>query len=84
MKENPYAKMSDETLKKNTKAGTFVTGLLGGALFVLFCINIYNYTQTDFTPLFIVPIALLPILILNITNIKKMKAELKLREGNSQ
>ncbi len=26
--------MSDETLKKNIKATTFVAGLLGGALFV--------------------------------------------------
>ncbi|TAF95250.1 MAG: redox-active disulfide protein 2 [Cytophagia bacterium] len=82
MKENSYAKMSDETLKKNIKTTTFVAGLLGGALFVLFCIKIYNYVQEGLSVGLITPIALLPILLLNINNINKMKAELKSRDGN--
>ncbi|MFN3847979.1 MAG: redox-active disulfide protein 2 [Spirosomataceae bacterium] len=82
MKENSFEKMTTEELKKGIKTNNLVSGLLGGMLLVLICLNIFNIINgnSGFTSLTI-PVALLPILLLPINNLNKMKSELKKREA---
>jgi hypothetical protein len=81
MKQSSFSKMSDEALKKGISTATILSAMLGGTLIVLLGLTIYNYPQQGFSPLSIIPFALSPILFLNISNVMKMKAELKSRES---
>jgi hypothetical protein len=80
MKENGYAKMPTEKLKKLTTTVSAISGILGGTLLVLFAIKFYDFVENDGSGAsLITPIALLPVLFLNLLNLKNMKAELKNR-----
>lgn len=70
-----------EELDKKLKTTKTVTGLLAGLLFLQFAVGIYLTTQQGFNVFTIVPLAFLPILIINITNIKKMKEEISKRNS---
>ncbi|MFN3847980.1 MAG: redox-active disulfide protein 2 [Spirosomataceae bacterium] len=82
MKENSYSKMSTEQLKKTIGVSSAITGMLGVMLLILAGMAIYNKVQENNGSLSIaVPLALSPILFLNLVNIKNMKDELKKREN---
>jgi Na+-transporting methylmalonyl-CoA/oxaloacetate decarboxylase beta subunit len=56
-----------------------LTGMLAGMLMVLFALTIFISIKKTFSPLSVVPIALLPIVILNLLNLKTIKKELDSR-----
>lgn len=77
-KKNP-SELSNEELLKNKKTLEPLTYMLAGALLILFIINIFTAIKKGFGALNVIPIALLPILILNFKNLAEIKKELKLR-----
>jgi hypothetical protein len=79
MKDQKIQDMGTEALLKQKKTIGFVTGLLAGALIALFILTTASYVRKGFTPLLIVPFALLPILFLNVNNWQAIKKELKSR-----
>jgi 1,4-dihydroxy-2-naphthoate octaprenyltransferase len=81
MESKKLQDLSTEELQKKEKTTKFLTGMLGGVLSMLFCLNIYTGITKGFSSLTAVPFALLPILILNIKNLKDIKKELDVRSG---
>lgn len=79
MSENKFAEMSNEQLQKNEKVAKASTYTLVVMLVLLFALSMYLNFKKGFTPLTVIPICLLPIVILNLGNIKKMQEELKSR-----
>ncbi len=77
---NIFKKMSDEQLLKQEKITKGLTYVLGGSLLLLFCLNIYLGIRDGFNfGSMAVPIALSPILLLNVMNMKKIKTEKQTR-----
>lgn len=83
MKAKPLSEYTSKELTQKLKTVTTLTSIFAGALIALFAINIYQSITNKFTALSIIPIALMPILVINIASISKIKAELKSREQNS-
>ncbi|MBC6110220.1 redox-active disulfide protein 2 [Pedobacter fastidiosus] len=79
MTEIKLEELSNEELLKREKMIITVTYTLAGMLLLLFGLGIFLTFKKGFTALTVVPIALLPIVIINFGNIKKIKAERKLR-----
>ncbi|MBB4806533.1 hypothetical protein HNP38_001829 [Chryseobacterium defluvii] len=80
MKGKKIQEMSNEELLKHEKTVKTVTSLLCGALLVLFAATIFlNIVKKEFNPLTAVPIALLPILLININTLNEIKKEKKNR-----
>lgn len=76
MSNKKISEMSNEELLKNEKTIKTVTSLLAGALFFLFAVTVFlNILKKEFNTLTVVPIAFLPILIININNLKEIKKE---------
>lgn len=80
MRKQELSALSTEDLQKKGKVIKRLTGMLGGALIVLFGLYLYITIQKGFTPLLILPIALMPILIVNIKNLQRIKKELEKRK----
>lgn len=81
MKNKPLIEYTDEELISNEKKIKTITIMLATALLILFISNIVLTFKRGFSALNVIPIALLPILILNINNwnqLKKEKANRKL------
>lgn len=79
MSTKKYTQMSDEELLKSQKSIKTITALLAGMLLFLFSINIFLAFKKGFSTLNAVPIALLPIVIININTLKEIKKELNSR-----
>ncbi len=80
MKDTKFKELSTEELKVKAKSLKLMTGLLLGSLSTLFALSLYNTITQKFTPLLVMPVALLPIVIINFSTINKIKAELSSRE----
>ncbi|WP_238568013.1 redox-active disulfide protein 2 [Flavobacterium sp. ASV13] len=72
--------MSTEELIKNQKALKTVNTIFGVVLLMLFALNIFIIFMKGFSAMNVVPIALLPILFLNLNNLKEIKKELDSRK----
>ena len=81
MKGDKLQEMSTEALLKQKKSIVALTGMLAGALLVLLIIAIILSLQQGFTPLVIIPFALLPIVLLNLNTLKEIKKVLNSREA---
>ncbi|TCD02327.1 redox-active disulfide protein 2 [Pedobacter frigidisoli] len=79
METKKYEEMSNEELLKSEKMTSTLTYTLGGMLLVLFSLSLFITFTKGFTALTVVPIALMPIVLINLGSIKKIKAERKLR-----
>jgi multidrug efflux pump subunit AcrB len=79
MSKKSLSELSDEELLKNEKSLKTITALLLGAILVLFIINIFLAFKKGLSALSAVPIALLPIMIINFNSLKEMKEEIKSR-----
>lgn len=79
MKNKNFTELSNEELLKNEKTLKTITIMLAGAVFILFIINIFLAFKKGFSALTVVPIALLPIVIVNINSLKEVKKEIKSR-----
>lgn len=79
MKNEKFANKTTEELIRDEKTLKVITTIFGGMLFVLFIMGIFLSFKQGFTALSVVPIALLPILIININNWNAIKKEIKSR-----
>ncbi|RZK57782.1 MAG: redox-active disulfide protein 2 [Pedobacter sp.] len=79
MSKKNLSELSDEELLKNAKTVKMITSMLAGAIFLLFIINIFLAFKKGFSSLSVIPIALLPIVLININSLKEMKKEIKSR-----
>jgi hypothetical protein len=80
MKDHKLSEKSIEELQKTKKNLQLITGMLVGAIIVLFSITMYITLTKGFTPLMIVAIALLPIAVLNFGTVNRIKKEIESRE----
>lgn len=82
MKKEPIdlSALSTEELTKKAKTTKMVAGLLAGALLIEFAAGIYLTIKQGFSIFLVLPIAFLPILIINYQNIKKINEEIARRE----
>ena len=71
--------LSNEELLKREKMIGAVTYTLAGMLLVLLALGLFLAFTKGITPLTVIPIALMPILPVNLGSIKKIKVERKLR-----
>jgi 1,4-dihydroxy-2-naphthoate octaprenyltransferase len=75
------AEMSIDKLKEQEKLIKVVTGTLAGMLLVLLIVAIVLSAKKGFSPLVAVPFALLPIVVVNMNNLKQIKKELESRRN---
>ncbi|MBF4494754.1 MULTISPECIES: hypothetical protein [unclassified Flavobacterium] len=80
MKDNKFSEVSTEELLKNEKSLKTITYIFAGVLTLLFIINIFLVYNKGFSVSNVIPIALLPILIFNLSTLNEIKKELKSRE----
>lgn len=80
MKNNKFSEMSTEELLKSEKSLKTVTYIFGVALLFLFGLNIFLAVNRGFSASQVIPLALLPILILNLNSLKEIKKELDSRK----
>ncbi|RZL16528.1 MAG: redox-active disulfide protein 2 [Pedobacter sp.] len=80
MKNENLGLQDTESLQKKQKLLKMVTAMLGGMLMVLLVLAIYISFKKGFSALVVVPIALMPILMLNVISIKNIQKELTSRE----
>ncbi|SFF28956.1 redox-active disulfide protein 2 [Spirosoma endophyticum] len=76
---NQFSQMSVEKLQQQAKTIKLVTGMLAGMLAVLLVMAILLSIKKGFSPLVVVPFALLPIVIINVNSLKQIKKELESR-----
>lgn len=82
MKNKNLNELSIEELLKQQKTTKLVTGVLIGMLSTLLILGIFLILQkTSFISFVVIPFALLPIVFLNFTTLKKIKEELNSREN---
>jgi len=79
MKKN-FKEMTSEELVKTQKSLKTVTYLFGVVLLFLFGLNIFLVANKGFSASNVIPIALLPIFILNMNTLKEIKKELEARK----
>ncbi|PRD56804.1 redox-active disulfide protein 2 [Sphingobacterium gobiense] len=79
-KNTPLTEMSTEELIKNQKTMGTATAALAGLLASLFILSVYKWITKGFTSLIVVPLALLPIVFVNLKKLKEIKEELEIRD----
>ena len=79
MSTKKFTEMSNEELLKSQKTIKTVTSIFAGMLMFLIAINIFLAFKKGFSALNVVPVALLPIFIININTLKEIKKELNSR-----
>lgn len=75
-----FNEMTSEELIKTQKSLKTVTYIFGVVLLLLFGINIFLVANKGFSASNVIPIALLPIFILNMNTLREIKKELESRE----
>ena len=80
MKKKKFSEMTVEELIKTQKSFKTVTYLFGVVLLLLFVLNIFLVANKGFSASNVIPIALLPIFILNMNTLKEIKRELETRK----
>lgn len=79
MKNTKLSELSTQDLINKEKSLKLLTGMLIGMLFALFVLSLYLTVTKEFSPLLIMPFALLPIVVINFSTIKNIKKELNSR-----
>jgi hypothetical protein len=67
-------------LQKRQKTATAMSWLMGIIILIQLASGIYLTTQQGFNVFIILPLVFIPLLIVNIANIKKIKEEIGLRK----
>jgi hypothetical protein len=80
-KEPELSTLTIAELEKRAKTTKFATGLLLGILIVQFVIGAYLTIKQGFTVFIIIPIAFLPLVVVNFANLKKIKEEIAKRNA---
>ena len=81
MKNQKPSEMSTEKLLEHQKTVKLVTGILAGMLTALLVISIFLAVKQKKYTFIPIPIALLPIVFVNIKNLKEIKKELDSRNN---
>ena len=81
MKNQKPSEMSTEKLLEQQKTVKLVTGILAGMLTSLLVLSIFLAVQQKMYTFIPIPIALLPIVFVNINNLKEIKKELDSRKS---
>ncbi|OYU80830.1 MAG: redox-active disulfide protein 2 [Flavobacterium sp. BFFFF1] len=79
MKKEDFTQLSTDELIKKKKTVSVVTGTLAGMQIALLGLGIWITMHQGFTALVVIPVALLPILIMNFNMIADIKKELAAR-----
>ena len=81
MKKQPeLSELSIDELEKKAKTSKVATGALAGILLVQLAAGIYLTTKQGFNVFVILPLAFLPILLINVSSLKKIKEEIARRK----
>ncbi|MFW0738579.1 MULTISPECIES: redox-active disulfide protein 2 [unclassified Flavobacterium] len=80
MSTKKFSEMTTEELLKSQKMSKTATYSFAVILLLLCIVNIYLVFKKGFSASQVVPIALLPLLVLNFKTLKDIKEELKSRE----
>jgi hypothetical protein len=82
MKNNTdLSQLSLEELHKRAKTSRFATGLLLGVIILQFCIGIYLTIKKGFNVFTIIPMAFLPMVMINYAGLKKINEEIAKRKN---
>lgn len=79
MAAKKLSEMSNEELLKEKKTIQTITYLLIGMILILIVLNTIVFLKKGFSAIHVVPIALLPIVFINLGSLNKVKEELKSR-----
>jgi Na+-transporting methylmalonyl-CoA/oxaloacetate decarboxylase beta subunit len=79
MQENKYSKMSLDELKAKEKTLKSATSVFMGVLMVLTFAVVFLGIRQGFSVFSVLPIAFLPLLLANISGLKKLQEEIKSR-----
>jgi len=79
MKDKKLNELSDEELLRKEKLLRMVSATLAGAIIVLVAANLFLSFKKGFSALHVIPVAFLPIVIINFTTLKEIKKEMKAR-----
>ncbi|HTH32394.1 MAG TPA: hypothetical protein VL946_13685 [Lacibacter sp.] len=80
MAQKQFSEKTSDELKKRQKELTFAVVLMAVAIVVMTISAIISYSQKGFSTNSILPLLFMPIAIINLINLKKIKAELALRK----
>jgi mannose/fructose/N-acetylgalactosamine-specific phosphotransferase system component IID len=81
MKNENLNEISTDDLKKKEKVTRLITSVFIGMLSLLFVLSIYITIKKGFTPLFVVALALFPVVTLNLKNLKNIRDEIESRKN---
>lgn len=80
MPQKQLSEMTEEELKKNVKMMTIAITVIIVSIIIMLISAVYTYTKKGFTATAILPFAFLPIAIVNLMNLKRIKTELASRK----
>jgi hypothetical protein len=81
MKNQPnLSELSKEELQKRLKTAGGMTGIFLAIVAVQLADGIYLTTQQGFNVFIVIPLAFIPLLLVNINNVKKIKEEIAKRK----
>ncbi|WP_078769277.1 redox-active disulfide protein 2 [Elizabethkingia meningoseptica] len=81
MKKESWSSLSTEDLNQKQKSIKSLTTMLIVTLIALFLISLFISLKKGFTPLLVIPIALLPVVSMNLNNLKNIKKEIDSRNN---
>ncbi|HAY3549691.1 redox-active disulfide protein 2 [Elizabethkingia meningoseptica] len=81
MKKENWSSLSTEDLNQKQKSIKSLTTMLIVTLIALFLISLFISLKKGFTPLLVIPIALLPVVSMNLNNLKNIKKEIDSRNN---
>ncbi|WP_396194296.1 redox-active disulfide protein 2 [Flavobacterium sp.] len=82
MKKQPdLSQLSVEELNKRAKMTKTATIMFGVVLLLQFAIGVYLTLKNGFNVFIIIPVAFLPLMIINMSSLKSIKDELAKRES---
>ena len=81
MKKEDWSSLSTEDLNQKQKSIKSLTTMLIVILLLLFILSIYISIKKGFTPLLVIPIALFPVVSMNLNNLKSIKKEIDSRKN---
>lgn len=81
MKQTPLSELSQEQLKLKEKTLKAAIGVLSGMLLVLFAVTGYLTYIKGFSVFTVLPFVFLPIFLINIMNLKKVRSEITSRNA---
>ena len=80
MAQKQISELSDEELKKNIKMMNVAVTVIIVSIIIMAISAIYTFTKKGFTATTVLPFVFLPLAMINLMNLKKMKKELDSRK----